>query len=348
MRDVIAEVEKWRAQGKEVAVATVVRVWGSAPRPPGSKLVISSAGEMAGSVSGGCVEGAVFQEAQEVLASGRAKRLTFGVSNEDAWAVGLSCGGEIQILVELLEEIPYLTLKGALDKDQLVAEATVLTGPGLGRKAFLWPDGLRIGELGSSALDSLFPEAATRCFGTFGAEVATMEEGAAPATSPAEIFVQAHAPRPQLIVVGAVHTAIPLVSFAKTLGFHTVVVDPRETFASPERFPHADLLLAQWPQEAFSGLSFNEATYLAVLSHDPKIDQPALEGVLRQPLRYIGALGSKKTHKKRVAALKDAGFSEQEIGRIHAPIGLHLGGRRPEEIAVAIIAQMIAASHGVA
>ncbi len=343
MRDVLAEVEGWRRRGEKVALATVVKVWGSAPRPPGSKLAISSAGEMVGSVSGGCVEGAVFEEAQAALASGRPKLLTFGVSDEDAWAVGLSCGGEIQVFVEPLVEAAHEELRQALEEERLVAEVTVVAGPWLGHKAVLGLDGEQIGALGAPALEAAAREKVEKLFETFGAARLAVETAGEESS---DLFLQVVPPRPQLIVVGAVHAAIPLVSFAKTLGFRTVVVDPRGTFATEERFPHADQLLAQWPEEAFAGLSFHEGTYLAVLSHDPKIDLPALQWVLRRPLRYIGALGSKKTHGKRVAALREAGFSTAEIERIHAPIGLDLGGRRPEEIAVAIIAEMVATGHG--
>ena len=348
MREILEGVERWRGEAKAVALATVVQVWGSAPRPPGSKMAISSAGEMIGSVSGGCVEGAVFQEAQEVLRTGEPRLLTFGVTDDEAWAVGLSCGGEIQVFLEAVPppSAPSGALLGALWEaiaaDRAAALATVVAGPGVGRQLLVFGDGSFEGSVASSDVDEEVRQRARACLEESKASrfAATSEKGEL------DVFVEVHRPRPQLILVGAVHTAIPLITFARELGFETIVVDPRGTFATAERFAHADQLLREWPQDALPKLSLHEETYLATLSHDPKIDLPALKVVLPKPVRYIGALGSKKTHGKRVAALQEAGFSPEVIARIHAPIGLDLGGRRPEEIALAVIAEIVAARHG--
>ena len=351
MREILDSIESWQSQGHGVAVATVVKVWGSAPRPPGSKMAISSHGAMAGSVSGGCVEGAVFEEAQAVLASGRPKLLSFGVSDETAWTVGLSCGGEIQVYVEALAAGEgngpgsldiYQALDAALGEERFAGLATVVEGPGTGRQVFLQPGRETLGSLGSEALDQEVRRRMPERFEELDAQRFSVETE----LGPSEVFLELHGPRPKLILVGAVHVAIPLISMARTAGFRTLVIDPRGAFATPERFAHADELIREWPQDALARIPLNEATYVATLSHDPKIDLPAVAAVLRQPVRYIGTLGSKKTHGKRIAALKEQGFSEEEIGRIHAPIGLDLGGRTPEEIAVAILAQVVAAAHG--
>lgn len=236
----------------------------------------------------------------------------------------------------------YRELTKALAEERLVAVATVVAGPGTGEQVLLAPSGPLAGGLTSEPLAAAVSEAATGALAGFRSE----RRGFEVAGETAEVFFEVHPPRPQLVIVGAVHTAIPLITFAATLGFRTLVVDPRTAFATPERFAHADRLIPEWPDQAFASIALNEATYVTLLSHDLKLDLPALRLTLRSPVRYIGALGSKKTHAKRVAALRDEGFTDDEIARIHAPIGLPLGGRRPEEIAVSIIAEMVAVSHG--
>lgn len=234
-------------------------------------------------------------------------------------------------------------LSRALEAERLVAVATVVAGPGSGRQLLLRPGAAGPGGLGSEALDAAAGRLAAEAFTTFGSRRATVPvEG-----GEAELFLDLHPPPPKLVIVGAVHVAIPLVDFARRLGFRTVVVDPRAAFATAERFAAADELHCDWPAEALAATGLNEASYVAVLSHDLKIDLPALELALRSPARYIGALGSRKTHAKRVAALEEAGFTAAEIGRIHSPIGLDLGGgRRAEEIALSVIAEVVKASHG--
>ena len=236
----------------------------------------------------------------------------------------------------------YTELESCLASGQLVVLATVVDGPGVGRQLLIWPGGQTLGDLGSPRLNQ---HAAL-----YGEQIAsTFEAGRKSITIDSDsldIFFEVLPPSPELIIVGAVHAAIPLIGFAKTLGFRTIVIDPRGAFATPERFAAADLLINSWPREALVDVGLHEASHVVVLSHDLKIDLPALEVALRSPARYIGALGSKKTHKKRVAALQEAGFTEAEIARIHAPIGLNLGGRKAEEIALSIIAQVVAVDHG--
>ncbi|MEE8277262.1 MAG: XdhC family protein [Thermoanaerobaculia bacterium] len=233
-------------------------------------------------------------------------------------------------------------LRRGLEQNELFALATVVAGPGVGNQILVWPGGQFLGDLGAPRLNqraSIYAEQAIPEFGS--ARKSFRQDGDA-----VDVFFEVFAPPPKLILVGAVHVAISLIAFAKLLGFRSVVIDPRTAFATAERFADADRLILEWPAEALEDEGINENTYLAVLSHDLKIDLPALEVALRSRARYIGALGSKKTHAKRVAALKEAGFGDEELGRIHSPIGLPLGGRHAEEIALAIIAQVVAARYG--
>ncbi|MEM7051619.1 MAG: XdhC/CoxI family protein [Acidobacteriota bacterium] len=340
MRDVRPEMDRWLAAEGRLARAMVTSVWGSAPRPPGGKMVVAPSGALAGSVSGGCVEGAVVEAAHEVLAGGPPRLLEFGVADEDAWAVGLSCGGRIEVFVEAIaaEDEIDRQLSAALAEDRLVAEATVLSGPGVGRKLVLDGAGPLAGGLDDGPAEAEAGVLARRAFATFDSQRGACGDRL--------LFVDVHPPRPELILVGAVHVAVHLVAFAKALGFRTVVIDPRSAFATAERFGHADELVVAPPGRALVDRRLGPGTYLAVLSHDPKIDLPALAVALRGELRYLGALGSRKTHRKRLAALAEKGFGSEETATIRAPIGLDLGGRRPEEIAVAILAEMVAASHG--
>ncbi|MEM7480900.1 MAG: XdhC/CoxI family protein [Acidobacteriota bacterium] len=342
MRDVLEDLDRLLAVEGRVALATVIHVWGSAPRRPGGKMVVAPSGAVAGSVSGGCVEGAVVEGAMAVLESGEPRLLEFGVADAEAWAVGLSCGGRIEVWVEavIAGDPVFEALRADLCGDRLVASGTVLTGAARGRRVLLSPEGPRRGAALPADLEEGCRSAAEEAFASFGTVRRELEEQGA------EVFVEAHPPRPELVLVGAVHVAVHLVTLARELGFRTVVLDPRSAFATAERFAHADELIRGWPPAALDACRLDEGTYLAVLSHDPKIDLPALEVALRRPLRYIGALGSKKTHQKRVAALAERGFSEERIARIHAPIGIDLGGRRPEEIAVSILAELVAARHG--
>ncbi len=349
MRELLEQVDAWSAAGKKAALATVVRAWGSAPRPVGAKMAISSDGEMAGSVSGGCVEGAVVEEALEVLDSGRPKLSAYGVSNDLAWSLGLSCGGSLDVWIEPFDpasDSPLTGLRAAIAAGETRILATVVSGAATGAHFLFDGDG---GLLGSNAatesqeLDRGHLTAAARerlAAGTSAlARIAAEPE-------PVEVFFDVFLPPAEIVILGAVHVAIHLIRLARELDFRTVVIDPRAAFATAERFAGADELLGLWPGEALAGRAITEGTYFALLAHDLKIELPALEVALRSPARYIGALGSKKTHAKRVAALEEAGFSAAEIARIHNPIGLDLGGRRAEEIALAVLAEIVAARYG--
>jgi xanthine dehydrogenase accessory factor len=244
--------------------------------------------------------------------------------------------------VESLAPEVYTTLKQCLETGQLVALATIIAGPGVGNKLFLWPDGRTQGALGSAELTGQVIRYATDRLPTHDPGRATFDT----ANGPVDVFVEVFPPLPRLIIVGAVHIAIPLVTFAKTLGFRTIVVDARSAFATRERFPHADELIVEWPSTAMEKLGLDEATYVVVLTHDDKLDVPALQAALASPARYIGILGSTTTHAKRVQALRQSGITDEQLASIRAPVGLDVGAIGPDEIAFSIMAEMMAVRHG--
>ena len=340
MRDLLPQIDRWREQGKQVAVATLVQVYGSAPQPLGVKMAISSAGEIAGSVSGGCVEGAVAQEALEVLAAGRPKLVEYGIADALAQSVGLACGGQIAVYIEPwpADDLINRAYEGALADAHMVALASVIRGPLVGGRLLVWPDKQSRGTLGAETIDRLTVDRAQMMMEMQQPQVVPFSAQ----EQPSAIFIDVQPPPPKLLIVGAVHIAIPLITFAKVLGFHTVVLDARSAFATSERFGHANRLQIGWPADALPDLHVDESTYIVVLTHDEKIDDPALLYACRSPARYIGALGSQRTHARRVERLAELGLSDAEIARIHAPIGLNIGARKPEEIAVAILAEIIA------
>jgi len=308
----------WHRAGKGAALATVVETWGSAPRPVGSQLAISGAGEIMGSVSGGCVEGAVVVEAMDALADGRPRMLTYGVSNDEAFAVGLACGGTIRVLVEPLGDGPA-ALPEALLADLVAARAArravaVQVHPETGAR--------RVIEA-RDADDAL----AAR----FRADRSGLEEDGT--------FTAIHNPPLRMVVVGAVHIAQPLVAMARLAGYDALLVDPREAFGAAHRFP-GEAISHDWPDEALAAHGLDARTAVVTLTHDPKLDDPAIIAALRSDIFYLGCLGSKRTHAKRVERLQEAGFTEAEIARIHAPVGLDIGARTPAEIAVSIMAQI--------
>jgi xanthine dehydrogenase accessory factor len=301
----------WHNGGKGVALATVIETWGSAPRRVGSQLVVNTDGEMEGSVSGGCVEGAVVVEALEALEDGSARELEFGVSDGDAFAVGLACGGKIRVLVEPV---------GAVLKPEMLQELVTA-------RAERRP----VGYVVNTATDTrtlVYDGYDTR----FRMDRSGFEDDA-------QTFVAIHNPPLRMIVVGAVHIAQTLVPMARAIGYDPVVVDPRDSFASPARFPDTRII-QDWPDDAVAELGLDTRTALVLLTHDPKLDDPALEAGLRSGVFYIGALGSKRTHAKRIERMIAAGFSLSDCDRIYGPVGLDIGAAGPSEIAVAILAQM--------
>ncbi len=308
---------EWHRDGTGAALATVVQTWGSAPRRAGSQLVVGGDGRIEGSVSGGCVESAVVFEALEAIEDGKHRLLEFGVSDDDAFAVGLACGGTIKVLVE--------PVGGALPVDLL--EELVAA-----RKE-------RIALAYEVDLDS----GARRLVRDGYAERLRMDRSGV--EEDGKTFVAVHNPPLRLIVVGAVHIAQALVPMARIAGYDPVIIDPREAFAAAARFP-GETLMDDWPDEAVEKLGLDARTALVLLTHDPKLDDPALEAALGADCFYIGALGSTRTHAKRVDRMVAAGFTAEQIERIHGPIGLDIGAAGPSEIAVSILAEMTSVLRG--
>lgn len=337
--DVLGTAAAWRAAGETVALATVVETWGSSPRPAGSRMAVTASGRMAGSVSGGCIEGAVADAAKQTMATGAPQLLDFGISDERAWEVGLACGGTIKVLVE--PAVRPEILDAARGPGGVVV-ATVVAGPGAGSALVVRDDGTATGTLGGG-IDTDAVRA--------GARRALAREASAMADVPAaggtaQVFLEVFPRQPTLLIFGGVHIAAALVPLAKLLGYRVVVADGREAFLGRERFPQADELVLAWPGEAFERVGIDPATYICVLSHDPKFDEPALEIALRSPAAYVGAIGSKKTQASRRERLRASGISPEQLARLRGPIGLDLGGRQPAETALAILAEMTAVRYG--
>lgn len=338
MQEVIQDIDQWQIENdNSIAIATVVQTWGSAPRKEGAKMAVTPRGAMSGSVSGGCVEGAVFEEAVATLETKTGKLLHFGVADETAWDVGLACGGIIELFVEPLNQEIYTFHRQLLTEDKAGAVITIIQGPAskLGQKLAISHQGDTVGSLGTE-LDTL----------AITAEKELQRPSRVQLTDEVEVFIDTVRPAPTLVMVGGVHIAIALTNYAKLLGFNTVVVDPRRAFGSEARFPHVDKLIQAWPKKAFADIKLTHETAVALLTHDPKIDDPALEAILDSDLFYIGALGSKKTHVKRVARLQEKGFNTTQIEKIHGPIGLSINARTPEEIALSVMAEIIKVYRG--
>ncbi len=317
MRDVLAELDEWSAAGEEIALATVVETWGSSPRPLGSRMAVTRSGKMAGSVSNGCIEGAVFDESQKVLKSGQAKIAAFGVADDVAFDVGLACGGHIEVFVQPLRPV-HKQLIEMLRADK---PATLRTN-------------LATGE---AELISGSPH---------GSELAHRDRQVRAGHPDEDWFVEPFRRPAHLVIVGAIHIAIPLHRLAKLMGYRVTVVDARAKFATKERFPEADELVIAWPDEALAKIELDSSTYVVILTHDPKFDLPALRSVLGKDVGYIGAIGSRKTNANRLDALRGEGFTEEQIGRVHGPIGLDLGSRGAEETALGILAEITAVRFG--
>ncbi len=344
MREVLAEIDRWRAQDEAVAVATVLRTWGSAPRGVGAKMALTRSGSIAGSVSGGCVEGAVVEAGAQVLKSGKPQLLHFGVADDTAWSVGLACGGSIDVFVQPLDPILYEAIHTAIVDDHLAATVTVVRGPAdlIGRELIVSETRAVIGTL-SSSLDE---QAIAAAYAAWDAGESLQTTLPAISSEPIEVFIDVLQPSPTLVLVGGVHIAIALAAIAKTLGYRTIVVDPRRAFGSEARFPHVDHLIQAWPDEAFKQISLTRSTAVAMLTHDPKIDDPAVKIVLNSRAFYIGVLGSRKTHEKRRQRLQQVGVSDEQLARLRGPIGLEIGAKSPEEIALAVMAQIVAVRNG--
>ncbi|HEX5202107.1 MAG TPA: XdhC/CoxI family protein [Actinoplanes sp.] len=341
MRDIVDGLIAWRAEGLAFAVATVVRTWSSAPRQPGSAMAVNERGEVLGSVSGGCVEGAVYAAAEEVMQTRKAQQHTYGVSDGDAFEVGLTCGGTIEVLVQ-----PWDALADVDEVLKAVKDGRPVATVSLDNKQLaVWPTRVA-GSLGDPGLDRAAEQQAAGMLSAGTTGVVHLGAHGEQRLTAVEIFVQSYLPPPRMIVFGAIDFAGAMARIGGFLGYHVTVCDARPVFATRKRFPSADELVVQWPHRYLESTEVDERTVLCVLTHDPKFDVPLLEVALRTPARYIGVMGSRRTHSDRMRRLREAGVSEAALARLSAPIGLDLGARTPEETAVAIAAEIVATAWG--
>ncbi len=335
MKEFIRQMESWQHNQKKVAMARVIQTWGSSPRPVGSVMLISSDLEMAGSVSGGCVEGAVLKEAKNLFTSGESKRLAYGVSDDDAWAVGLSCGGKIQVYIQpwTSSEKVFTVLQQKLAKNEGCVFVTTLTD-GICSNSLVDGNGSVFGD----ELSSVLLEKAKLAYTTRTHQTLTENS--------TDYFIHVFPPRSKMIIIGAAHITADLIQLGKMFDFETLVIDPRGTFAKNTTFPvPPDQLYEKYPSEVLSDIILDPYTYAVILSHDPKIDDDALKILLRSPVAYIGALGSKKNHEKRMSRLTALGFNPEEISKINAPIGLDIHAQGAKEIAFSIMGAVIKAKN---
>ncbi len=349
MRELVDTIGTWQDEGVDFGRAVVVRTFGSAPRPAGAVLLAAADGRLAGSVSGGCVEGAAFEQVEQARATDCSRVIRYGISDEQAWDVGLACGGTIDVLVEprvRAEVIAAARTPGAciaipLPADSPTAEfGPVAPGPGEAPSAVIviGADGAMTGSTGSAEDDTTLRSAA----------LAALDRGESTTTEigPRQFFLEAFPVRPRLVVVGAVEVARYLVRFARELGYETIVVDGRASFATAARFPEVDRLVVGWPDEVADAIGLGPSDAVAVLTHDVKFDEPAIVEALRRRCRYVGAVGSRKTQGDRRARLLEAGLTQAELDQLRGPVGLDLGGRAPAETALAIMAEIVAERRG--
>jgi xanthine dehydrogenase accessory factor len=351
VQDVLAElVAVWRT-GATAGVGTVVRTFRSAPRQPGSAMVVASDGTVSGSVSGGCVEGAVYQSAMEVVETGLPRLERYGVSDDDAFAVGLTCGGILDIFIEPVSSQTFPNLGAvveAIAAHRPVAVATVIAHPDpawLGRRLVIGPDTAE-GSLGSARADDAVIDDARGLLAAGRSEVLTYGPDGQRRGQGMEVFVASHAPRPRMLVFGAIDFAAAVAQQGSFLGYRVTVCDARPLFATNARFPTADEVVVDWPHRYLAAQvaarTIDTRTVICVLTHDAKFDIPLLEVALRLDVGYVGAMGSRRTHDDRVARLREAGLTDAELSRLSSPIGLDLGARTPQETAVSIAAEIIA------
>jgi len=335
MKEILTDIERWISTNTPIAIATVLQTWGSSPRRVGAKMAVTPKGQICGSVSGGCVEAAVIETALDVLKSGKPQLLHFGVTNDTAWDVGLACGGSIDIFVKPFNSAQLESIKTAIEANCGLAIVTVIHGPDedLGREMLIHGDGNIIGTLGESLGAVVIPQAREAILSGQSRRVMRARS--------LEVFIDVIAPSPEIVIIGGVHIAIALVKLAAVLDYRVTIIDPREVFSSDERFPNVHRLFRAWPTEALSQIVLSPLSAVVVLTHDPKIDDPALRSALQSPAFYVGALGSPTTQQQRCERLLASGIPEDLLAKLHSPVGLHLGGHTPEEIALSILSEIV-------
>jgi xanthine dehydrogenase accessory factor len=346
VRDILDPITTWWDAEETFGLATVVRTFSSAPREPGAAMAVSASGQAVGSVSGGCVEGAVYELANEVIKSGVPVLQRYGISDDDAFAVGLTCGGIIDIFVEPASQQRFGALGEigeAVRAGTPVAVATVIEGPGqVGARRIIWESDRAEGTLGAGErLDQAVDDDARGMLAQGVTAVRRYGAQGERRLDDLAVFVQSFAPPPRMLVFGAIDFAAAVARTGKFLGYRVTVCDARPVFATRSRFPDADEVVTDWPHRYLSGVATDERTVICVLTHDPKFDVPLLEVALRRPAAYIGAMGSRRTHDDRLARLREVGLTDDELARLRSPIGLDLGARTPEETAIAIAAELI-------
>jgi xanthine dehydrogenase accessory factor len=354
MKEVLSDIERWRRQGLRVATARVVGVEGSGPRDPGATMAVNEHGDVAGSVSGGCVEGAVVTEALDALEGGGARRRTYGYSDDEAFAVGLTCGGTVHVLIDPGLPDVYEELRDALAAEEPVALATVVEMEGdlddlrLGASMLVRDDGGSSGTLGVAELDTVVSRDAVGALASGLSDTRHYGRRGEARQREVSVFFEVFAPPPRMVIFGAVDFTAALAKVAKVLGYRVEVCDARPVFATRARFPMADEVVATRPERylASIGESLGPRDAICVLTHDPKFDVPAVVAALETGAGYLGAMGSRRTHDDRVARLRDAGVPDEALARVMSPIGLDIGARTPEETAVAICAEIIAHRTG--
>ena len=337
MKDIVPRLRAWEQQGKRYALATLIKVDRSAPKPPGAAMAVCEDGAVAGSVSGGCVESALHDEAVAVIESGVPKNVSYGITDAEGFEVGLACGGQLHLFIDR----PTLPdgLLDAIQGNRPVAAATVVSGSAAGQRVVIEP-GQAVPV--TSPLQGLFKDAivgdAERLLSRHVSELKSYPEG--------DVFIQTFSPSPEMYVFGAADFSAAVARIGKFLGFHVSVIDPRAVFATQERFPDADEVVVEWPDKFLARAPIDPGTAICILTHDPKFDIPALIYALKTEAGYIGAMGAKHTNEERFRKLREAGCTEEQLARIHAPIGLDIGGKSPEETAVSIAAQIVAFRNG--
>ncbi|MEY2475319.1 MAG: hypothetical protein QOG87_634 [Actinomycetota bacterium] len=344
MKDLLTDIGRWRAHGKRVALARVIALDGSGPRDPGAAMAVNEDGEVAGSVSGGCVEGAVVTEALDVLATGTARRATFGYSDDEAFAVGLTCGGTVHLFVEPLPD----AIADAVAENVPVVVASVVEGPHTGAHLVVRPDDDRTGTLGNADLDRVVVRDAIAALASGTTSMRHYGACGEARQDEVTVFIEAFGPPPRMLIFGAVDFTGALVRTAKVLGYHVTVCDARAVFATRARFPVADEVVVDWPDRLLAavGAGLGPRDAVCVLTHDHKFDVPAIQAALATGVGYIGAMGSRLTHAERLERLRSEGVTDDQLARLMAPIGLDIGARTPEETAVAVCAEIIALRTG--
>lgn len=337
MRDISTHLAQWYARGEDFALATVVRTWRSSPRMPGASMAVSTSGEVVGSVSGGCIEGALYEIAQEVLADGNSRVEVFSVSDDDAIGVGLTCGGTIEVFVRAVTR-DFTDFDIVCERIKADAPVAVVTEvrPGAAARHAIVGDNGHSGDLRATAAEV----AEVRRAMETGESVAFVAPAGTLVASEHDVLVEIFAPLPRMYVFGAIDFAAAMCTLGAFAGYRVSVVDARPVFATRARFPAAHDVVVMWPHKFLETAPIDGRTVLAVLTHDEKFDIPLLEVALRSDAAYVGAMGSRSTHERRVALLKECGVTEDELARLHSPIGLDLGARTPEETAVSILAEM--------